>query len=64
MQDKVTTNVFPCKSINLVRFLKGNGLLSELKYTDAKDDRDCWVFLRTDRLHELLTEWGKIKTKL
>jgi hypothetical protein len=55
---KVITNVFPCKSLNLLRFLKENGLQSELKYTDAKDNRDCWVFLRTDKLHELLTEWG------
>jgi hypothetical protein len=61
MQDKVTTNIFPCKSLNLMRFLKEHGLQSELKYTDAKDNKDCWVFLRNDKLHELLTEWDKTK---
>jgi len=59
----IRTNVFPCKSINLVRFLKQNGLLSEHKYTDAKDNRDCWIFLRTDKLNLLLAQWKTIQDK-
>lgn len=60
----IRTNIFPCKSINLVRFLKQHGLQSEHKYTDAKDHKDCWIFLRTDRLHELLTIWNNTKQTL
>ena len=57
----IRTNIFPCKSINLTRFLKSNGLFSEHKYTDATDQRDCWIFLRTDKLHSLLAEWKEIQ---
>ena len=55
------SNVFPCKSIGLVRFLKANGILSEHKYTDDKDKKDCWIFLRTEQLGELLNQWGIMK---
>lgn len=59
----MTTNVFPCKSINLVRFLKSKGFRSEHKYTDAKDNKDCWIFLRSNKFHAALTEWNNIKQK-
>lgn len=57
----IRTNIFPCKSINLVRFLKQNGLSSEYKFTDAKDNKDCWIFLRTNKLHKLLEQWKEIQ---
>ena len=59
----IRTNIFPCKSINLVRFLKSNGLFSEHKYTDNADQRDCWIFLRTDKLNQLLSQWKVIQDK-
>ncbi|OHD25746.1 MAG: hypothetical protein A2Y34_05465 [Spirochaetes bacterium GWC1_27_15] len=59
----IRTNIFPCKSINLVRFLKQNGLLSEHKYTDASDNKDCWIFLRTEKLNSLLAQWKVIQDK-
>lgn len=62
-QIPIRTNIFPCKSINLTRFLKQNGLSSEHKYTDASDNRDCWIFLRTDKLNSLLAQWKTIQDK-
>ena len=59
----IRTNIFPCKSINLTRFLKDNGLVSEHKYTDYQDQRDCWIFLRTDKLNSLLAQWKIIQDK-
>jgi hypothetical protein len=59
----IRTNIFPCKSINLTRFLKQNGLLSEHKYTDNVDQRDCWIFLRTEKLNSLLAQWKVIQNK-
>lgn len=59
----IRTNVFPCKSINLVRFLKQNGLLSEHKYRDGIDNKDCWIFLRTEKLNSLLAQWKVIQDK-
>lgn len=58
----IRTNIFPCKSIDLMRFLKQNGLRSEHKYKDAYDNKDCWIFLRTDELHSLLDKWAKLKS--
>lgn len=57
----IRTNIFPCKSINLLRFLKDNGLFSEHKYKDAQDNKDCWIFLRTEELNSLLDEWRVIQ---
>lgn len=62
-KQSIRTNIFPCKSINLTRFLKQNGLLSEHKYTDASDQRDCWIFLRTEKLNSLLAQWKVIQNK-
>lgn len=59
----VKTNVFPCKSINLVRFIKARGIQSEYKFTDAQDNKDCWIFLRTEELGKILKEWGDTKPK-
>ncbi len=58
------SNIFPCKSINLMRYIKANGISSEHKYTDAKDNRDCWIFLRTEQLNRLLDQWRLNKTNL
>lgn len=55
------TNIFPCKSINLMRFIKSKGILSEHKYTDAEDNKDCWIFLRTPELERVLEEWHLTK---
>lgn len=55
--------VFPCKSINLLRFLKLKGLKSEHKYTDAKDMKDCWIFIRNASLNMALEEWKILKQK-
>ena len=57
------TMVFPCKSINLVRFLKSKGIKSEHKYTDAEDMKDCWIFVRTTSLNEALNEWKDYKLR-
>jgi ribosomal protein S8 len=56
--ERITTKIFPCKSINFVRFLKSKGFMSEYKVTDAKDNRDIWIFLRTEELHRALDEYA------
>lgn len=58
IKQKVRTAIFPCKSIPLMDFLKARGFLSEYKVTDAKDNRDVWIFLRTDELHSALDEYA------
>ena len=57
----VKTHVFPCKSINLTRFIKSKGIMSEYKFTDAQDNKDCWIFLRTSQLEDVLKEWHDTK---
>ena len=57
----VKTHVFPCKSINLTRFIKSKGIISEYKFTDAQDNKDCWIFLRTSQLEDILKEWHDTK---
>ena len=57
----VKTHVFPCKSINLTRFIKSKGIISEYKFTDAQDNKDCWIFLRTSQLEDVLKEWHDTK---
>jgi hypothetical protein len=58
MNEKVRTAIFPCKSIPLMNFLKSKGFRSEYKVKDAKDNRDLWIFLRTDELHKALDEYA------
>lgn len=55
--------LFPCKSINLLRFIERSGKKSIYKYIDAEDGRNCWLFLKTDELIKLLEEWAKNKPK-
>ena len=57
----IKTHVFPCKSINLTRFIKSKGIISEYKFTDAQDNKDCWIFLRTSQLEDILKEWHDTK---
>lgn len=61
MNNAIKTNIFPCKSINLMRFIKSKGIQSEHKYTDAKDNKDCWIFIRTKELESILDEWKYTK---
>jgi ribosomal protein S8 len=58
MNEKVRTAIFPCKSISVMNFLKNKGFHSEYKITDAKDNREVWIFLRTDALHAALDEYA------
>jgi hypothetical protein len=60
-ETKVTTKIFPCKSITLLRFLKGKGIMSEHKYIDQEDGKTCWIFYRDDIFKEALNEDAQIK---
>lgn len=62
--EKVRTKVFPCKSIPLMYFLKAKGFPSEYKVTDAKDNKETWIFLRTEELHKALDEYAEIKNSI
>lgn len=59
-----TSVIYPCKSINQMRWLKNQGIFSIHKYTDIKDGRDCWLFLQNNELSKALTIWSTEKPTL
>lgn len=63
MQNSMHNNkkIFPCKSINLLRFIKQNGIEPVYKHTDIIDKKDCWLFIYNENLCNVLTQWRKNK---
>lgn len=53
--------IFPCKSINLAKFLKSKNIYAIHIYTDIKDNKKCWIFLKDEKLINALTEWQNNK---
>jgi hypothetical protein len=56
-----TTNLFPCKSINLMKFLTSKGIHSEHSYKDANDNKYCWIYIKNNNLKAALDEWKNTK---
>jgi hypothetical protein len=50
-------SIFPCKSVNLVRWLKTQNIYSVHKYKDIEDYKDCWLFIVDDDLTKALLKW-------
>lgn len=57
----VKATFFSCYSINLLRFLKANGLVPMSKGVNKTTSRTFWVFVMTDELSNLLTIWSNSK---
>lgn len=56
--------IFPCKSINLVRWLKTKNIYAVHKYTDITDLKECWIYIMNDKLSNALTYWRTEKPTL
>jgi hypothetical protein len=53
-----TEDLFHCGSPNLNRFLQNNELDYVSSYIASKNKKTIWLYLKCDRLSELLTIWS------
>jgi hypothetical protein len=49
--------LYCCYSLNLRNFLYQNGLRYELAAKNPNSDKLFWVYIRNEKLDELLTKW-------
>ena len=63
IQDLKDVKKYTCGSPNLCRFLEQNGLspVDSYKLNKEKKNRTMWVFIMTDELSKLLTQWSNNK---
>lgn len=59
MNGKKETNLYCCYSLPLRKYLYENGLEYELAALNPNSKKLFWVYLMTDRLSFLLSEWSK-----
>ena len=57
--EKKEQNLYCCYSLPLRRYLYENGLEYELAALNPNTKKLFWVYLVTDRLSFLLSEWSK-----
>lgn len=50
---------FSCYSPNLKDYLVENGFEVYKKFTHAREEKICWVFLRVPELSVYLEQWSK-----
>jgi hypothetical protein len=55
---KATSNLYCCYSINLRNYLYSNGLKYELAALNPNSKKLFWIYIKTDKLDKLLTEWS------
>lgn len=53
--------LYCCYSLNLRKYLYKNGLRYELAAKNPNSDSLFWVYVKTDKLDKLLTEWSANK---
>lgn len=53
--------LYCCYSLNLRNFLYEHGLNYELAAKNPNTDRLFWVYIKTEKLDKLLTEWSAKK---
>lgn len=51
-------NLYCCYSINLRNYLYENGLRYELAALNPNSQKLFWVYMKTEKLNELLTKWS------
>ncbi len=63
IQDMKNVKKYTCGSPNLCKFLEKNGLKAVYSYklNKEKKNRTMWVFIMTDELSKLLTQWSNNK---
>ena len=63
IQDLKDVKKYTCGSPNLCRFLEQNELspVYSYKLNKEKKNRTMWVFIMTDELSKLLTQWSNNK---
>lgn len=54
----MNTKLYCCYSINLRNYLKDNGLRYELAALNPNSKKLFWVYVKNDKLDELLTKWA------
>ena len=52
------SKLYCCYSLNLRKFLEDKGLRYELAALNPNCQRLFWVYLKTEQLDKLLTEWS------
>lgn len=55
--------LFVCYSLNLMLFLKKNGVRYEVEAVHKLTNAPLWVYIRSDKLKKLLGEWNINKPK-
>ena len=50
--------LFVCYSLNLMLFLKKNGVRYEVEAVHKLTNAPLWVYVRNDKLKKLLGEWN------
>ena len=53
--------LYCCYSLNLREFLNNNGLRYKLAALNTNSKSLFWVYVKTDKLDELLNEWSANK---
>lgn len=53
--------LYCCYSPKLKKFLLDNGVKYDLCCKNINTDKTCWVYIKDDKLSELLTKWTSSK---
>ena len=61
IQDLKNVKKYTCGSPNLCKFLEKNGMKAVYSYKLERNNRTMWVFIMTDELSKLLTQWSNNK---
>jgi len=56
-----TNQYYFCYSINLHREIKSNNIYYITKGTNPSSKRDFWVYEKSDKLKQILTNWSNNK---
>ena len=54
----MNSKLYCCYSINLRNFLSSNGLRYELAALNPNSKKLLWVYVKNDKLDELLNKWS------
>ena len=61
MDNKENVELYCCYSLNLREFLYNNGVRYKLAALNPNSKSLFWVYIKTERLDRLLTEWSQNK---
>lgn len=61
MENKENVELYCCYSLNLREFLYNNGVRYKLAALNPNSKSLFWVYIKTEKLDRLLTEWSQNK---